>query len=238
MTHLIIQQNIETRRNYLLEQINQQLQREFKSIAELHRIPDIHIVELTEKKSIGIDEIKKLQKEMIFQPFEEIYQVGIIFHADSLTIEAQNALLKTLEEVGERSLYFLVCANDQNLLDTIVSRSVKHYVKSDDTAELVEDESMAMPKYLGTSVVEKFQYIDELVTREKEDGVTVKEFFSELSSYLHNRFHIMTNANDETKYIREFIKKVDEANFRIKKNVNKQLALENLMLSIPKELEA
>lgn len=237
MTHLIIQQNIETRRNYLLKQINEQLQREFKNIAELHRVPDIHIVEMTEAKSIGIDEIKKIQKEMIFQPFEEIYQVGIIFHADSLTIEAQNALLKTLEEVGERSIYFLLCSNEQHLLDTIVSRSIKHYVKSETDAILEDNADQKVPEFIGNSIVEKFQYIDELVTRDKEEGISIKEFFSELSNYLHNRFHIMTMTDDDTQYIREFIKKVDEANYRIKKNVNKQLALENLMIELPKELE-
>ena len=235
MTHLIIHQNLELRRAYLLEQINKHLQRDFSGIAELHRVPDIHIVEMTEKSSIGIDEIKKLQKEMIFQPFQEIYQVGIIFHADSLTHEAQNSLLKTLEEGGERSIYFLESANEKNLLDTIVSRSIKHYVKSSSSAES-NGYTAPDPEVFNYSLIERFQYVDSLVSKDKEDSTSVKQFFAELTAFLHGKFTQIVENDQESHIIREFIKKVDEANFRINANVNKQLALENVMLEIPKEL--
>ena len=200
---MIIHQNIELRRDYLLSQINGHLQRDFTTIAELHRVPDIHIVELTEKSSIGIEVIKELQKKMIFQPFEEVYQVGIIFHADSLTIEAQNALLKTLEEVGERSIYFLLCANDKNLLDTIGSRSIKHFVTEDKVTseEVIE---IPTPQIFSGDLIEKFQYIDELVTQEKEETGSVAEFFNELSTFMHSMFTEMINEDKDTHDIREF----------------------------------
>jgi len=236
MTNMIINQNVELRREYLLSQINHHLQRDFTSIAQLHRIPDIHIVEMTEKSSIGIEDIKQLQKEMIFQPFEEIYQVGIIFYADALTIEAQNALLKTLEEVGERSLYFLLCSNDKNLLDTIGSRSIKHYVKENPKFKTPKIQEITTPQILSGDLVEKFQYIDELVTQDKEEVGTISEFFTELSTFMHNIFNEMINDDKNTEDIREFIKKIDLANYRIKRNVNKQLSLENLILDLPEEL--
>jgi len=233
---MIISPNIELRREYLLSQINHHLQRDFANIVELHRVPDIHIVEMTEKLSIGIDDVKKLQKEMIFQPFEEIYQVGIIFHADSLTVEAQNALLKTLEEVGERSMYFLVCTNDKNLLDTIGSRSIKHYVKEKSHIETDTVHEITTPQIFRGDLVEKFQYIDELVTQDKEETGTMAEFFTELSTFMHNIFTDMIDEEKDTETIREFIKKIDKANYRIKRNVNKQLAIENLVLDLPDEL--
>ena len=50
------------------------------------------------------------------------YKIYIINQAESMTIEAQNALLKTLEEPPEYAIIILITSNKESLLDTIKSR--------------------------------------------------------------------------------------------------------------------
>lgn len=231
MTHLIIHTDIIKRREYLLKEINRHLERNFATIAQLHDVPDIHIVELTEKSSIGIDVVKAFQKEMIFQPFEELYQVGIIFHSSALTTEAQNAMLKTLEEVGDRTLYYLLADNERNLLQTIVSRSIKHYVKGTEGAENNEDEEevkLERPEILDMNLTEQFQEIEKLISAEKKDKTVVREFINLLMKYFRQQMH----NGDTPKENAAKLQLINDAYRKISANVNKRLALENLILKL------
>lgn len=75
-----------------------------------------------EKTSIGIAQIKELQKNLYQKPNSGQYKAIIIFHAETLTAEAQNALLKTLEEPPEHALILLLASSKEGLLPTILSR--------------------------------------------------------------------------------------------------------------------
>lgn len=72
--------------------------------------------------SIGIDEIKNLKSTAYLKPQNSKYKAILIYDAELLTVEAQNALLKILEEPPE-STYIILCANTtENFLPTILSR--------------------------------------------------------------------------------------------------------------------
>ncbi len=71
--------------------------------------------------SIKIAQIRNLQIDIIIKPHKN-YKIYIINQADSMTIEAQNALLKTLEEPPEYAIIILITSNKEALLDTIKSR--------------------------------------------------------------------------------------------------------------------
>lgn len=71
--------------------------------------------------SIKISQIRKLQTDIIVKPHKQ-YKIYIINQAESMTIEAQNALLKTLEEPPEYAIIILITSNKESLLDTIKSR--------------------------------------------------------------------------------------------------------------------
>ena len=71
--------------------------------------------------SIKIAQIRKLQTDIIVKPHKK-YKIYIINQAESMTIEAQNALLKTLEEPPEYAIIILITSNKEALLDTIKSR--------------------------------------------------------------------------------------------------------------------
>ena len=74
------------------------------------------------KKDIGIDRVRELKRFALLQPVQGRAKVAIIDDAPALTIAAQNALLKTLEEPPQRSFVILVAANADALLATVRSR--------------------------------------------------------------------------------------------------------------------
>lgn len=78
----------------------------------------------TEGASVGIAEVRAFIKRLTLAPVEGTYSAGIIVHAETLTQEAQQALLKTLEEPPEHTYIFLGAANDLQLLPTIISRCI------------------------------------------------------------------------------------------------------------------
>ncbi|MFR9069740.1 MAG: ATP-binding protein [Paraclostridium sp.] len=71
--------------------------------------------------SIKIAQIRNLQTDVIIKPHGD-YKIYVINNAEKMTIESQNALLKTLEEPPIYVIIILVTNNKNSLLDTIKSR--------------------------------------------------------------------------------------------------------------------
>jgi DNA polymerase-3 subunit delta' len=85
--------------------------------------PDVQLVSVMPgKKEIGIDRIRDVKRFMQLQPLRGKAKVAIIDDADRLTVPAQNALLKVLEEPPARSFLLLVSSNPEALLATVRSR--------------------------------------------------------------------------------------------------------------------
>ncbi|MCI5938122.1 MAG: DNA polymerase III subunit delta' [Eubacterium sp.] len=90
--------------------------------AESGNQPDIIWV-TREKASLGVDEIRqKLCNTMDIKPFSSPYKIYIVPEAETMTVEAQNALLKTIEEPPEYGVVILLTSNISELLPTIQSR--------------------------------------------------------------------------------------------------------------------
>ncbi|HTP66275.1 MAG TPA: DNA polymerase III subunit delta' [Geobacteraceae bacterium] len=83
--------------------------------------PDLHLVE-PDGSFIKIDQIRELQRELAFRPFEAPKKACIIDAADRLNPAAGNALLKTLEEPPGNALLVLITDNAEGVLPTVLSR--------------------------------------------------------------------------------------------------------------------
>jgi len=83
--------------------------------------PDLHIIE-SESSQIKIEDIRSLQKEANFRPYEGVMKVFIIDDAHRFNPEAANSLLKVLEEPPKDSLIILITHKPQNIFKTILSR--------------------------------------------------------------------------------------------------------------------
>ncbi len=106
--------------------------------------PDIITIRHEKEGSIGVEEVRtQLVDDISIRPFESRYKIYIIPDASLMTTQAQNAILKTLEEPPEYAMIILLADNIDALLPTIVSRCytvnfnplsdavIEEYLKSD-----------------------------------------------------------------------------------------------------------
>ena len=83
--------------------------------------PDAPLI-APEGRSLKIDQVRALQHDLALAPFEGRYRVVIFDQFETATVEAQNALLKTLEEPPAYAVLIVLAADPELLLPTIVSR--------------------------------------------------------------------------------------------------------------------
>jgi len=86
--------------------------------------PDFFIIE-PDENSIKIEQIRDINKKILEKPIVSTKKVYIINDGELMTREAQNSLLKTLEEPPEYVVIILISSNDNMFLNTIKSRCVK-----------------------------------------------------------------------------------------------------------------
>ncbi len=84
--------------------------------------PDVVVVGPNEKGTITVEMAREVIAQASFRPFEARRRVVVVDEADSLHASAQNALLKTLEEPPPSSMFLLVTARPDVLLETVRSR--------------------------------------------------------------------------------------------------------------------
>ena len=93
--------------------------------AESGNHPDIIRVTQEKPNSISVDDIRtQVNHTVDIKPYQGPYKVYIIPQADLMTVQAQNALLKTIEEPPEYAVFLLLTENAEMLLPTINSRCV------------------------------------------------------------------------------------------------------------------
>ena len=93
--------------------------------AESGNHPDIIRVTHEKPNSISVDDIRtQVNHTVDIKPYQGPYKVYIIPQADLMTVQAQNALLKTIEEPPEYAVFLLLTENAEMLLPTINSRCV------------------------------------------------------------------------------------------------------------------
>ena len=93
--------------------------------AESGNHPDIIHVTHEKPNTISVEDIRtQVNNDILIKPYQGPYKIYIISEADLMTPQAQNALLKTIEEPPEYAVIFLLTENAQMLLPTITSRCV------------------------------------------------------------------------------------------------------------------
>jgi len=97
--------------------------------------PDIHIIDPGDG-SISVEEIRSMQNDVIIKPLYSARKVYLIFEADKMTVQAQNCLLKTLEEPPSYAVIILTASNYEALMETIRSRVLRLSFKKYSNDEL------------------------------------------------------------------------------------------------------
>ena len=114
------------------------------TLIETHNYPAyrVHRV-IAEKKELSIEQIRGIQKEVAYTSASRLF---IIYDFQTASIEAQNALLKTLEEKTEINHFILVTSSEMAVLPTIRSRAKTIRLESSSSASYVPEEIQTFMK--------------------------------------------------------------------------------------------
>lgn len=87
--------------------------------------PDIIRVTHEKPNTVSVDDVRaQINADVAIKPYSGPYKIYIMNEAEKMTVQAQNALLKTLEEPPEYAVILLLTTNVNSLLPTILSRCV------------------------------------------------------------------------------------------------------------------
>lgn len=112
--------------------------------------PDIIKVTHEKPNTISVDDIRaQINNDVAIKPYSSPYKVYIVNEAEKMTPQAQNAILKTLEEPPEYAVILLLTTNVNSLLPTILSRCVVLNMKpvADELVRRFLMEQMQIPDY-------------------------------------------------------------------------------------------
>lgn len=112
--------------------------------------PDIINVTHEKPNTISIDDIREqVNQDITIKPYSSRYKIYIIADADMMTVQAQNAILKTVEEPPEYAIIMLLTENAETLLPTIRSRCVMLKLRNikDQLVKKYLMEQMQIPDY-------------------------------------------------------------------------------------------
>ena len=93
--------------------------------------PDIIYVSHEKPNIISVDDIRhQLNNDIVIKPYSSKYKIYIVDEAEKMNIQAQNALLKTIEEPPAYGVILLLTTNADAFLPTILSRCITLNLKS------------------------------------------------------------------------------------------------------------
>ena len=98
--------------------------------------PDALIVEPGDTGTIKIEQVREIVDRARYRPFEGRRRAVIVAEADALVPQAQNALLKTLEEPPSLSIFILTTSRPDVLLPTVRSRCIRLQFAESGTEEI------------------------------------------------------------------------------------------------------
>ena len=146
---------------------------------DLANHPDFMFIDAEDRKSIKIEQIRYLQGKIAEKPVISQKKIYIINDADTMTVEAQNCLLKTLEEPPEYAIIILILSNENKLLTTIKSRCTKISFRPLTVKEISQYfslQQMDIPnntlfKVCNGSIGKALQMQEEMLSYEKVDAI-------------------------------------------------------------------
>ncbi len=222
--------------------------------------PDFLCIE-PEGNSIKIEQIRLLQKKIVEKPVLSNRKVYIINDADTMTIEAQNCLLKTLEEPPEFAMIFLIGRNENAFLPTIKSRcmilhfqplnevKIKQYMKENYNIEMTQNQLIVAQGSIGKAILLKdkksdYEIIDEMINQlQKKDIVDIiklaepiykaKEEIFEILEYMNI---ILLNKAKQNYIYTKCIEIVENTKKRLKQNANYDMSIDNMIFHMWEEV--
>lgn len=213
------------------------------------------------KNVIKVDEIRDFCGELFLLPTKSKRKVFIIDDAECMNEQAQNALLKVLEEPPLYATIILITSNKEKLLNTIKSRVIEIQFDSlldDEIRRILEiqgveysedaivfangsakkaldfmsDDVFEISKDLANLLIKK-DFLS--VNRKCEEIKADKKLKANISAILEKVMQIFfINLKNDVSFDYKLIEKTEETIQKIKRNANVDLALDSLMVEVCK----
>ena len=223
--------------------------------------PDFRIIE-PDGNSLKIEQIREFQNKVAEKPIISNKKVYIINDSDRMTAEAQNCLLKTLEEPPEYVTIILIGSNENLFLSTIKSRcmiihfekisneKVSEYIKTNYGVQ-IESKTMlsAFQGSIGKAIklrekVEDYKIIENIIySLDKKDKIDIlkmseivysaKEEKNDILDYMN--IVLANYAKSDSRYA-YCIDIVEETKKRLDANANYDMSIDNLLFCLWKQV--
>ena len=213
------------------------------------------------KNVIKVDEIREFCSELFLLPTKSKRKVFIIDDAECMNEQAQNALLKVLEEPPLYATIILVTSNKEKLLNTIKSRVIEiqfDFLSDEEIRKILNMQGIECSedaiKFANCSAKKAIDFVNDdvfdiskdlaellirrdflAVNRKCEEIKADKKLKTNISAILEKVMQIFfINLKNDISFDYKLIEKTEETIQKIKRNANVDLALDSLMVEVCK----
>lgn len=218
--------------------------------------PDFVILE-PDENSIKIEQIREIQRKVVEKPIISNQKVYIIDNSDKMTTEAQNCLLKTLEEPPKYITIILIGTNENAFLSTIKSRCTilrfkdipQHKIEEYLDTQQIYFKDKRILKACGGSIgkaleikdrQEEYESIHEFIENLAQENIidifqktqilfNSKERIQDILQYIN--ILLLEMAKENYKYS-ECIEIVEDTKKRLQSNANYDMTIDNMLLKM------
>ena len=154
--------------------------------------PDIIFVSHEKPNTISVEDIRaQINNDIVIKPYSSPRKIYIINEGEKMTVQAQNALLKTLEEPPEYAVILVLTSNVDTLLPTVLSRCVVLNMKPvpDNKVKKFLMEELEIPDYKANICVAfargnigkaKMLATSEEFDKVKEEAITLVKYINDM----------------------------------------------------------
>ena len=222
--------------------------------------PDFLYIE-PDGNSLKIEQIREMQKKVQEKPIISNKKVYIINDADKMTLEAQNSLLKTLEEPPEFATIILIGTNENAFLATIKSRCMIIHFNQIADNKMIEYLNSQGIENITKNMLELFQGSigKALELKDKqEEYLKIEKMIENISNYdlidVTKNAEILYQTKDEIMEMLDYIniillrlsknnvkytnciKIVENTKKRLKQNSNYDMCIDNMLFNMWEEI--
>jgi DNA polymerase III delta prime subunit len=180
-----------------------------------------------ERKEISISQIRGMTQQLQLSPTNGPFTVAVIKNAHLMTIPAQNAILKILEEPPAKAKIILTTSMTDALLPTIISRCEKCSVR---TVENIHDTTSLTLEYLFRFETQSLSHTLAQISEYTNTREEALEFVDSALQVLHTAFVTDKTSPFGPEKCAKFAEVLLKTRMQLQANVNPKLALDSAFL--------
>lgn len=176
-----------------------------------------------EEETVGIEKAREIKKFFSIKGEKKKKRIVLIENGEGLTLEAQNGLLKTLEELSKDQVVIIIVSKKNILLPTVISRcqvsTKKHQKKNNQLLE----------KLTGLTLKDRLIFTEKEIAPKKMTKTELVSFLEERISEAHQQ---LIQKPEKGKQLKVQIDKINHACKLAGANISPQSVIDWLMISL------